>query len=541
MHYLVTGGQMKAVDRYTIEEIGIPSLVLMERAAAAVAETVVQEAEKLYGGPCRTARKCSIWAVCGTGNNGADGIAAARILHNQGYQVTVILAGDPMRGTKEFQVQKEIAEKLDMQLVEWKDFLPGRCDILIDAVFGVGLGRDVEGEYREVVEMMGQAGAGCVVAVDMPSGIHSDNGQVMGCAVKADVTVTFGYEKRGNVLYPGRMYCGRVVVQDIGFPPQSIQAAGTLAFTCDREDLGRIPGRPEYSNKGTFGKVLVAAGSPGMGGAAYLCAKSAYAMGAGLVKILTVEENRQMLQQLLPEAILDVRGASDEEALRRLVEQECAWADVIVLGPGIGLGEDSYTLVREFLMNAYVPIVLDADGLNVIAAHSELTQYFTENIIITPHLGEMSRLTGKTIKEIQKNLVETAADYSGAYGISCVLKDAATVVTGRENQCYINSSGNSAMAKAGSGDVLAGTIAGLLALGEDPFEAAVLGVHLHGTAGDRIRARKGPHGLFAGELAREIGYLSAGESAQEIGYLSAGEQAQEAGYLSAGERSSGLS
>ena len=486
MHYLVTGGQMKAVDRYTIEEIGIPSLVLMERAAAAVAETVVQEAERLYGGSCRTAGKCSIWAVCGTGNNGADGMAAARILHNQGYQVTVILAGDPIRGTKEFQVQKEIAEKLDMQLVEW----------------------DVEGEYREVVEMMGQAGAGCVVAVDMPSGIHSDNGQVMGCAVKADVTVTFGYEKRGNVLYPGRMYCGRVAVQNIGFPPQSIEAAGTLAFTCDREDLGRIPGRPEYGNKGTFGKVLVAAGSPGMGGAAYLCAKSAYAMGAGLVKILTVEENRLMLQQLLPEAILDVRDGSDEEALRKLVEQECAWADVIVLGPGIGRGEDSYTLVREFLMNAYVPIVLDADGLNVTADHEELTQYFTENIVITPHLGEMSRLTGKSVSQIQKEIVETAADYSARYGISCVLKDAATVVTGRENQCYINSSGNSAMAKAGSGDVLAGTIAGLLALGEDPFEAAVLGVYLHGRAGDRIRERKGPHGLLAGELAEEIGYLS---------------------------------
>lgn len=520
MHYLVTGGQMKAVDRYTIEEIGIPSLVLMERAAAAVAETVVWEAERLYGGPCRKARKCSIWAVCGTGNNGADGIATARILHNKGYQVTVILAGDPMHGTKEFQVQKEIAEKLDMQLVEWKDFLPGRCDILIDAVFGVGLGREVEGEYREVVEMMGRAGAGCVVAVDMPSGIHSDNGQVMGCAVKADVTVTFGYEKRGNVLYPGRMYCGRVVVQDIGFPPQSIQAAGDLAFTCDREDINRIPGRPEYGNKGTFGKVLVAAGSPGMGGAAYLCAKSAYAMGAGLVKILTVEENRQMLQQLLPEAILHVWDGFDEEKIREDVEKECAWADVIVLGPGIGQSDASYMLVREFLMNAYVPIVLDADGLNVIAAHSELTQYFTENIIITPHLGEMSRLTGKTIKEIQKKLVETAADYSGAYGISCVLKDAATVVTGRENQCYINSSGNSAMAKAGSGDVLAGTIAGLLALGEEPFEAAALGVYLHGVAGDRIRARKGPHGLFAGELAKEIGYLSAGEPAEEIGYLS---------------------
>ncbi len=519
MRYLVTGQQMKEIDRYTIQTIGIPSLVLMERAAAAVAKAAEKEAGRLCGrstgagGSHREALSkdplsLSIWAVCGTGNNGADAVAAARILHNKGYHVTVILAGDPSKGTEEFHLQKRIAKNLGMQMVEWKDFLPGRCHILIDGVFGVGLGRDVEGEYREVVKMMETAGARTVVAVDMPSGINSDNGQVMGCAVKADVTVTFGYEKRGSVLYPGREYCGKVMVEDIGFPPQSLKAVNDVAFTYEEEDRKRIPERTEYSNKGTFGKVLVAAGSPGMGGAAYLCAKSAYAMGAGLVKIWTVEENRGMLQQLLPEAILHVCDSLDEETFRKKVEAECAWADVIVLGPGIGQSGYSHRLVREFLMNAYVPIVLDADGLNVIAAHRELTQYFTENIVITPHLGEMSRLTGQTIPEIQHRLVETATDYSGRYGICCVLKDAATVVTGRESQCYINSSGNSAMAKAGSGDVLAGVMAGLLALGEDPFEAAVLGVHLHGMAGDRIRKRKGPHGLLAGELAEEIGYLS---------------------------------
>ena len=191
-----------------------------------------------------------------------------------------------------------------------------------------------------------------------------------------------------------------------------------------------------------------------------------------------------------------------------MIEQECAWADVIVLGPGIGQSMAARILVREFLMNAYVPVVLDADGLNVIAAQPELAQYFTENIIITPHLGEMSRLTGKPVAEIQKELVKTAQDYSASYGIQCVLKDAATVVTGREGQCYVNSSGNSAMAKAGSGDVLAGTIAGLLALGAETWDAAALGVYLHGVAGDRIRERKGPHGLLARELAEEIGYLS---------------------------------
>ncbi len=500
MRYLVTGRQMKAIDQYTIQTVGIPSVVLMERAAAAVADVV--EAEK------KALDSCNIWAVCGTGNNGADGVAAARILHNKGYQVTVILAGDQEKGTEEFYLQKRIAQNLEMQLVEWKDFLPGRCDILLDAVFGVGLSREVEGEYREVLEMMNQANARKVVAVDMPSGINSDNGQVMGCAVCADVTVTFGYEKMGSVLYPGRAYCKKVIISDIGFPPQSRRAAGVAAYTYGPEDLKRIPEREAYGNKGTFGKVLVAAGSPGMAGAAYLCAKSAYGMGAGLVKIMTAEENRQSLQQLLPEAIVSSYSNLSETELSKRVEEECAWADVIVLGPGIGQSETACLLVREFLMNAYVPIVLDADGLNVIAAHSELAQYFTENIIITPHLGEMSRLTRQPVSEIQKKLVETASGYSAMYGIQCVLKDAATVVAGRDNQCYVNSSGNSAMAKGGSGDVLSGVVAGLLALGLDPWEAAVLGVYLHGTAGDRVREKKGPHGLLAGELAEEIGYLS---------------------------------
>ena len=249
-----------------------------------------------------------------------------------------------------------------------------------------------------------------------------------------------------------------------------------------------------------------------MSGAAYLCGLTAYRMGAGLVKIMTVEENRQILQTLIPEAILasyDSRMAQENpERFHEMVERECAWADVVVLGPGIGRGDHTKLLVQEFMMNAYVPMVIDADGLNTIAAYPELTQYFTENIIITPHLGEMARLTGCPVSEIQQKLVETAVDYSAQYGIQCVLKDAATVVAGRENQCYINSSGNSSMAKAGSGDVLAGTIAGLLALGEEIWDAAALGVYLHGVAGDRIRSRKGPHGLLARELADEIGCLA---------------------------------
>ena len=506
MRYLVTGEQMKKIDTYTIETVGIPSLVLMERAAMAVAREAM----------ARLKQGDHIFAVCGTGNNGADGVAAARMLALNGYSVTVLIAGDPKRGTKEFHVQKEIAQKLEIPMAEWKDFLPGRCDLLIDAVFGVGLTREVEGEYREVLDTINRMHPGTVIAVDMPSGIHSATGQVMGTAVKADVTVTFGYEKLGSVLYPGREYCRQVVVEDIGFPAVSLKQAEPFAWTYGREDLDRIPGRPAYSNKGTFGKVLLIAGSGGMSGAAYLAGLAAYRTGAGLVKIMTVEENREILLQQLPEAILTAYRKEDIEekpgrglspSWEERMEKECGWADVIVLGPG--LGQDPYVrlLVKSVLTSAYVPIVVDADGLNAIAAWPELEQYYTENIVITPHLGEMARLTGRPVSQIQKAVAETALEYSGSRGIVCVLKDAATAVANREGQCYMNSSGNSCMAKAGSGDVLAGTIAGLLSQGMEPFDGAALGVYIHGLAGDRFKEKYGENGMLARDLAEEIGKI----------------------------------
>lgn len=523
MRYLVTGQQMKMIDQYTIRTVGIPSLVLMERAAMAVA----REAE------ARLREGQHVWAVCGTGNNGADGVAAARMLALKGHSVTIIIAGDPMRGTEEFHVQKEIARKLEIPMAEWNDFVPGRCDLLIDALFGVGLTREIEGEYREIIEAVNGMHPQTVIAVDMPSGIHSTTGQVMGAAVKAHVTVTFGYEKLGSVLYPGREYCKEVIVEDIGFPDVSAKRAGLFAWTYGREDLHRMPARPAYSNKGTFGKVLLIAGCCGMSGAACLSGLAAYRAGAGLVKIMTVEQNRAILQQQLPEAIVTVYSPQEilpdgreqesetesgqrqelccSPAWERRIEKECAWADVIVLGPGLGREVCTGMLVKSVLTSAYVPIVVDADGLNAIAAWPQLEQYYTENIIVTPHLGEMARLTGKTVEQIQQNIVDTALEYGGSRGIVCVLKDAATVVANRDGQCCVNTSGNSCMAKAGSGDVLAGTIGGLLSQGMEPFDGAALGVYIHGLAGDRYRERCGEYGMLARELADEIGRLRAGE------------------------------
>lgn len=499
MRYLLTGKQMKQTDRYTIEQIGIPSLVLMERAAYAVAEAVA----------ARAGKKEHIWVACGTGNNGADGIAAARMLHLKGYDVLVLLGGNPQRGTAEYHQQMKIAKELDLNIAEFKDFIPGRCDVLVDAVFGVGLDREITGEYREFLDLLNGRKPRLTVAVDIPSGIHSDDGRVMGTAVKADLTVTFGWQKLGCALYPGREYSGEVVIDDIGFPDKSLGETEFLAFTYEEEDKRRIPSRPAYSNKGTFGKVLIIAGSAGMSGAAYLSASAAYGMGAGLVRIFTVEENRPVLQQQLPEAIIEVYGPEEvlegKEAFEDQALDALKWADVIVMGPGMGGKPYVRSLVEFVLSHAYVPIVLDADALNAVAAHPELAGYFTENIVVTPHLGEMSRLTGKSIEEIKSALSETATEYAGRYGITCVLKDAVTIVAMKDGRTYYNSSGNSAMAKAGSGDVLTGVIAGLLALGMEESESAALGVYLHGCAGDRVRRAKGEHGLLARDLVEALG------------------------------------
>ncbi|MEY8356157.1 NAD(P)H-hydrate dehydratase [Lachnospiraceae bacterium 54-53] len=498
MRYLVTGGKMKEVDRCTIEETGIPSLVLMERAALAVAEEVLKRADK----------GDRIWVLCGSGNNGADGIAAARMLHLKGYKAEAVLAGRRDKGSPEYLTQVSIAENTGVKMVDFSDFIPGTCDILIDALFGVGLDREILGAYRDVMDAVIRCRPKFTVAVDIPSGIHSDTGQIMGEAFRADVTVTFGYEKLGTMLYPGKEYSGKVLVADIGFPEAALERLKTPYFTLEPGDEALVPKRPARSHKGDFGKVLVVAGSCGMSGAAYLSALGAYRMGAGLVKILTVEENRAILQTQLPEAIIatyrpaDAGGRTEEFA--ELLGKQCEWASVIVLGPGLGREAYVKNLVEEVLANAYVPIILDADGLGAVASSPELTGYFTENIIVTPHIGEMARLTGSSGEIIRKHPIAAAREYADRFGITCILKDAVTIGALNDQRTYVNSSGNSAMAKAGSGDVLTGILAGLLALGLEAPEAASLGIWLHGRAGDGVRERYGEYSLLARELAEEI-------------------------------------
>ncbi len=493
MKYSLTGAQAKAADSHAITETGIPSVVLMERAALACADTA-----------CEMTGPTSCWIACGSGNNGADGIAMGRILSERGFSVTLILAGNEDHATDEYRMQKRIAQNLNIAMIPLPGLPEGNPGLIVDALFGVGLSRDIGEPYRGLIEFLSRKDKAVKIAVDLPSGISADTGALMGCAFKADATVTFGCLKNGLLLFPGRDFAGKVTVADIGIPKASFKEAGADASVLEMSDLAHLPARPADANKGTFGKILIIAGCEGMSGSAFLSALGAYRAGAGLVKILTAESNRVILQSLIPEAIVapyDPAQFEDEDEIDSIIQSACDWADTIVMGPGLGTAPYVRVLMEKVLEQAYVPMVLDADALNAISQNPYLLRYLTENIILTPHVGEMSRLTGLAVQDIKAAPLRTARSYSARTGAVCVLKDAATVIADKDGRAFINTSGCSAMSKGGSGDVLSGVIGALLAQGMDVMDAAVYGVYMHGLAGEAAQREKGERGVLARDIA----------------------------------------
>ncbi|MGN0316674.1 MAG: NAD(P)H-hydrate dehydratase [Lachnospira sp.] len=484
MKWVVNAASKKAVDTFSIKEIGIPSVVLMERAAEAVTNELLQDLEP----SCRSHILC----VCGKGNNGADGLCVARQLMENNLCVDIWLVSEG-EGTEEYELHRRVLSNLSARFVNNPDM--SEYDYIVDAVFGIGLSRNIEGRLASVIDYINSSKneKAKVYAVDVPSGINIDNGRVMGHAVKADVTVTFGYEGIGQLLYPGANYCGKLIVKNIGFAGKP----ETDTFTFDDSDFARIPERIPDGNKGTFGKALIVAGSKNMGGAAILSAKSAYQSGLGLVKVYTHKDNKEALLTHVPECIIDsYENLFDKEKLINGME----WADCMVAGPGIGTDSNAVKIVRCICGETSPVKVLDADALNIVAEHNICVN---GRYIVTPHVGEMSRLTGKSIKDIKGSLIETAKEYAMSNSCICVLKDARTIVTDGK-KVYINKSGNDGMATGGSGDVLTGVIAGLLGAGLDAFEASCLGVYIHGRAGDMAADRLGHRAMTAGDIANEI-------------------------------------
>lgn len=477
MKYLYTNSEAKAIDTHAIDIVGMPGLVLMEKAAMSVAAIF----------SAKESKDTRILAVCGTGNNGGDGIAVARILHEMGYKTAVTVLGETEKMTKETAKQLEIAIGCQVPVLPVSSINDQTFDVIFDGVFGIGLTRDVEGIYEKVIDDMNTSGAK-IYALDIPSGINGTTGAVMNRAVQADITVTFGVNKLGLVLYPGCEYAGEVFVADIGFSKSSVQSVKSSTYHYEWTDLQtQLPPRPAKSHKGSFGKVLVVAGSEMMSGACYLAAKAAYSVGAGLVRVVSTENNREILLSSLPEILFSTR---DELA------EGVDWADVVVIGPGIGLTEEAEDMVRYVLENAPVPTVIDGDGIRIL---SKVTDCVTDNFVLTPHVKEMSYLTGMSITELQRDILGTTVDTAQQWGCIVVQKDARTVVSdGTEG--YINLCGNSGMATGGSGDVLAGVVGGLLGQGLEPFAAAKLGVYLHGLAGDEMLGERGTYGMMASDL-----------------------------------------
>ena len=477
MRYLYTGQDAKKIDEHAIQIVGMPSLVLMERAAMTAAMVMME----------RESKDARFLAVCGTGNNGGDGIATARILHEMGYKAAVTIVGYPDRMSDETRKQVEIAIGSHVPVIPMSTINDNEFDIIIDALFGIGLKRNVEDVYEQIIEDINKTDAK-VYALDMPSGIHSGCGEVMGTAVRADVTVTFGVNKLGLILYPGAEYAGEVIVGDIGFPHDSVDAIKTPYSYYEPSDIRELlPKRKPRSHKGDYGYVLVIAGSDSMCGAAYFSAAAAYRAGAGLVRVVSSPVNRDILLEKLPEILF-----SPYDELEDVIER----ADAIVIGPGLGLDGQSEELVKYVVENSPVPTVIDGDGIRL---SRNITSKLSENFILTPHTKEMSYLTGRSVAELADSPVSTAFDT--AMDMDCIIvnKDARTVVSDG-NSCYINVSGNNGMATGGSGDVLSGIIGGLLAQGMEPYEAAKLAVYLHGLSGDVMAEQKSRYGLVASDL-----------------------------------------
>ena len=533
MKTVLTAAEMKTCDSYTIEKIGVPSAVLMERAALAAADEVLS---------LRGASDGAVLILCGSGNNGGDGFACARILHMKGVPVTVLFAGREENMTAETRRQSGICGRLGLRAVKpeeipedgnagerfWNSF-----ELIVDALLGIGLSREVGGCIRDLIQKANAARAQ-IVSIDIPSGVDADTGRVLGAGIYAAVTVTMQCIKPGLLLYPGAENTGRLAVADLGIPepasgnPDIIDAvsgvsgidesASGIAGTSrsrvasdvrsmrlmEREDLKLVlPVRSASGNKGTFGKLLIIAGSENMAGAAFLCASAALRSGAGMVKVLTPSVNREILQRSLPEAMLatwDSLGKMETE-----LRQALDWCDAVVCGPGIGRSEEASRLVHELLAVCEKPVVLDADGLNVLEGDlSVLTNTPSGRVTLTPHIGEMARLTGKSAADIKNDLVTSAREISMLTGATCVLKDARTVTALPDGGIFFNNTGNSGMATAGSGDVLAGILGSLIVQGTDPGYAAAAAVVLHGAAGDEAAAEQGRRFMTAGDIVTGI-------------------------------------
>jgi hydroxyethylthiazole kinase-like uncharacterized protein yjeF len=500
---VVTAEQMREMDRLTIHKYGVPSLTLMERAGERIVTALLQ---RLQG-----VAKKGVLIVAGKGNNGGDGFVVARLLKRKRILCEVALLArrdelspDATHNLKAFlKVRGKVTDIAPGSVSSLSERMKGK-GLLVDALLGTGTKNEVRGLYAEGITLMNAAGLP-IVAVDIPSGLDTDRGIPLGVAVQAEMTVSLGYPKLGQVTYPGLNYVGDLVVADIGIDARAVAEVNPRTGVLESEDMRwLVPRREPDTHKGTYGHVLVVAGSRGKTGAAIMACRAAMRSGAGLVTLAAPRSLNNVLAGSLVEVMTEPLRDNAAEEMETLSDEE--WhrlldrKDVLLFGPGLGVNDSTRNALRWLLRNLGVPWVIDADGLNNLALDLERLRHGKVPPVITPHPGEMARLMGEDTAAVNRDRVGVARAFAVKHRCHVVLKGARSVIATAEGNVFINPTGNPGMASGGMGDVLAGMLAALLGQGFNAEDAMKLGVYLHGFVGDRVAAQKGEIGLIASDV-----------------------------------------
>lgn len=513
--FAVKSSEIRNMDRHMIETVGMPSLVLMENASKSVVDVVKDQYKEVFYG------HRPIVVLCGTGNNGGDGLCIARWLIHMNAPVRCVVAGSQEKfsndAKEQFRLLNYLIESRGLpQVLFFEDekdeesshrvnLWMGDASLFVDALIGTGCSRTLSEKYCRLVSIMNKSNSD-VIAVDVPTGINSDNGKVMGTCVKAAVTVTFCLPKLGLVLYPGSHYVGQLIVTDIGIYAEGIVSSIEnpvelldSRWFLDQISKGKLQ-RQQFSHKGTFGTLGIIAGDKHMLGATILSVRAAYRAGVGLVKVFADEEVSQLLIQAIPECIVvPYEKELSKDNFDRHVENFVLQTTGIVIGPGLSKSLKARHLVQKILQ-LDTKAVLDADALNIISEHIE---WFDERVcdcVITPHIGEMSRLTGYPSEGISENTIQFAKAFSKDHRVTTVLKSARTVIVSKDQDVYLNMAGNSGLATAGSGDVLSGVIGAMIAMGKSIDDSSVYGALLHSMTAEVYADRHNEYSMTASDI-----------------------------------------
>jgi hydroxyethylthiazole kinase-like uncharacterized protein yjeF len=508
---LVTASEMQEMDRIAIEAFGIPGVVLMENAGRGAAEAFM-----CHFSPPPGAR---VLILCGRGNNGGDGYVMARYFHERGLQVSVVVLSELARIAGDARIHLQIIQHMGIRILEvpgqerW-DSIRGELEnhsFVVDAILGTGLNAPVRGFYGRVIEDVNRSGRP-VAAVDIPSGLNADTGVVMGVAVKAMLTITFGFAKVGQVVFPGAERVGRLVRVDISIPKAVSERLPAKVRMTEPYDFSPfLKGERPDTHKGRRGHLLILAGSTGKTGAATLAAFAALRGGAGLVTLGIPEGLNSIMEVKLTEAMTVPLAQTREGSLalraREAIEGLFQGKNALAVGPGLSTHPETVELVRQLVAHCPLPMVIDADGLNALKGALGVLDGRESETLLTPHPGEMGRLVGLSSSEVQGNRLDVATRFSKDHGCWLLLKGARSLVSGPDGQVYVNPTGNPALASGGSGDVLTGLIGGFLARGWPMERAGLAGCYIHGLAADRLALRMGSVGVLAGELPDAIPFL----------------------------------